>query len=74
MNRILMSFCTIMCYVLFKLIPTSCNSYNILAIIKIRRVKYGFMRVTSQILNAELDHSEIGIVGTTVWFPRSQSV
>ena len=53
-----MSFLKIMVFVVFNLITTPSKSDNIRAIIKIRRIKYGFMRVTSQILKKKLDALE----------------
>ena len=65
--RILMGLWKIMGCVVFNLIPNSCESDEILATIKTMRIKYGFMRVTIQILNAALETLEKISVGATVW-------
>ena len=47
--------------VVFNLIPTPCKPDEILVIIRIRNIKYGFMRVTSKILNIALDNLKTSI-------------
>ena len=47
-----MAFWTILVCLVFNLIPTPCKSNEVLDIIMIRRRKDGFMRMTSQKLNA----------------------
>ena len=49
MISILMTFQTILGCVVFKLVPTPFKPDQILSIIRIIRIKYGFMWVTSQI-------------------------
>ena len=53
-----MVFKTIMGSVVFYLIPTPCKPDEILSIIRIIRIKDGFMRVTIQIFNAALGNLE----------------
>ena len=58
MIRILMEFETVMGCLVFNLITTPCESDYIWAIIRIRRIKYGFMWATSNILNKMFDTLE----------------